>query len=252
MSRNAYTIDMSTKPLLKALSEAGIGSRRWLADAIKQGRVKVNGETAENFRHPVNMETDHISISGQPVDLKPEQLVYLMLHKPKDIMSTTNDERGRRTVIDLLPQRYLHLRLYPVGRLDRDTTGLLLLTNDGELTNRLTHPRFEIEKEYLVYIEGNLKPEEKKRLEDGIELEDGLCSPALVKKAKEPPFNYSITIHEGRKRQVLRMFASLGHPVLALKRIRFGNFSLGDLPEGEIRELSAKKMKALLYKESET
>lgn len=236
---------MPTKPLLKALSEAGIASRRWLADAIKQGRVKVNGETAENFRHPVNAETDHISINGQTVSLKPERLVYLMLNKPKDIISTTNDERGRKTVIALLPQRYRHLRLYPIGRLDRDTTGLLLLTNDGELTNRLTHPRFEIKKEYLVHIEGSLKPEEKRRLEEGIELEDGLSAPALVKEVNEPPFNYSITIHEGRKRQVRRMFASLGHPVLALKRIRFGNLSLGDLPEGAIRELSTKEVSSI-------
>jgi len=237
---------MSTKPLLKALAEAGIGSRRWLADAIKQGRVKVNGEIAEDFRQPVNVETDRISISGQPVDLKPRQLVYLILNKPKGIMSTTSDERGRRTVLDILPEKYRHLRLYPVGRLDKDSTGLLLLTNDGELTNQLTHPRFEHEKEYLVSIDGKLKPDEKRKLEQGIELEDGPTYPVAVKEIETPPFNYSITIHEGRKRQVRRMFDSLGHPVLMLKRVRLGKLRLGNLREGEVRELSAQEVKSLL------
>jgi 23S rRNA pseudouridine2605 synthase len=237
---------MATKPLLKALAEAGIGSRRWLADAIKQGRVKVNGEVAEDFRQPVNTETDRISISGQPVDLKPRQLVYLMLNKPKGVVSTTSDEGGRRTVLDILPEKYRHLRLYPVGRLDKDTTGLLLLTNDGEFTNRLTHPKFEHEKEYLVSIADKLKPEEKRKLEQGVELDDGPTHPAIVKEIESPPFNYSITIHEGRKRQVRRMFDSMGHPVLALKRVRLGSLKLGKLKGGELRELSAKEVKSLL------
>jgi 23S rRNA pseudouridine2605 synthase len=237
---------MSTKPLLKALAEAGIGPRRWLADAIKQGRVKVNGVLAEDFRQPVDVEKDRITLSGQQVDLKPRQLVYLLMNKPKGIMSTTSDERGRRTVIDILPEKYRHLRLYPVGRLDKDSTGLLLLTNDGELTNRLTHPRFEREKEYLVAIEGKLKPEEKQKLEQGIELEDGLSHPTVIKEVAIPPFNHSLTIHEGRKRQVRRMFDSLGHPVLALKRVRMGKLRLGNLREGDIRELSAQEVKSLL------
>jgi 23S rRNA pseudouridine2605 synthase len=237
---------MATKPLLKALTEAGIGSRRWLADAIKHGRVKVNGEIAEDFRQPVDVEAANISINGQPIDLKPRQLVYLVLNKPKGVMSTTSDERGRRTVIDILPEKYRHIRLYPVGRLDKDSTGLLLLTNDGEFTNQLTHPRFEHEKEYLVSISGKLKPDEKRKLEQGVELEDGLTHPAATKEVDIPPFNYSITMHEGRKRQVRRMFESLGYPVLALKRVRLGSLSLGKLKEGEIRELSAKEVKALL------
>jgi 23S rRNA pseudouridine2605 synthase len=244
--RNDYTSGMAIKPLLKALAEAGIASRRWLADAIKQGRVKVNGEIAEDFRQPVDVESDRISISGQPVDLKPRQLVYIMLNKPKGIMSTTSDERGRRTVISILPQKYRHLRLYPVGRLDKNTTGLLLLTNDGELTNQLTHPRFEREKEYLVSTSGKLQPDEKRKLEQGIELEDGLTHPAVVKEVETPPFNYSITIREGKKRQVHRMFESLGHPILELKRTRIGRFKLGNLPQGAIREISEREVKALL------
>ena len=170
VKHKAYTNCMSIKPLLKVLTEAGIDSRRRLADAIREGRVKVNKTVAEDFRQPINIETDNITINGQPIDLKPERLVYLMLNKPVGVMSTTSDERGRRTVIHLLPEKYRHLRLYPVGRLDRDTTGLLLLTNDGELTNRLTHPRYEREKEYLVAIKDRLKPDEKRKLEQGIQL----------------------------------------------------------------------------------
>ena len=205
----------------------------------------MNGEIAEDFRQPVDVETAHISISGQPIDLNPRQLVYLVLNKPKGIMSTTSDERGRRTVIDILPEKYRHIRLYPVGRLDKDSTGLLLLTNDGELTNRLTHPRFEHEKEYLVSISGKLNADEKQKLEQGIELEDGLTHPTEIKEVEAPPFNYSITIHEGRKRQVRRMFESIGHTVQLLKRVRMGNLNLGKLKEGEIRELNAKEVKAL-------
>ncbi len=237
---------MATRPLLKALTESGIDSRRRLADAIRQGRVRVNGVVAEDFRQPVDSGADRVTIDGQPIDLKPERLVYLMFNKPAGVVSTTKDEKGRRTVIDLLPEKYRHLRLYPVGRLDRDTTGLLLLTNDGEFTNRLTHPRYERDKEYLVSIKDELKPEEKRKLEQGIELEDGLTHPAVVREVNDPQFNYSITIHEGKKRQVRRMFDSVGHPVQALKRVRLGNLRLGKLKEGEFRELSAQEIKALL------
>jgi len=242
---NPYTKAMATKPLLKALTEAGIGSRRRLADAIREGRVKVNKTVAEDFRQPINVETDNITINGQLVDLKPEQLVYLMLNKPAGVMSTTSDERGRRTVIDLLPEKYRHLRLYPVGRLDRDTTGLLLLTNDGELTNRLTHPRYEHDKEYLVAIKEKLQPNKRQKLEQGIELEDGLTHPAEVRETNDTPFNYSITIHEGKKRQVRRMFDSVAHPVQALKRVRTGSLRLGKLKEGEVRELYAEEIQAV-------
>jgi 23S rRNA pseudouridine2605 synthase len=245
-NHNPYTRVMATKPLLKVLTEAGIDSRRRLADAIREGRVRVNGVAAENFRQPVDTAVDKVTINEKPVDLKPERLVYLMFNKPAGVVSTTRDERGRRTVIDFLPEKYRHLRLYPVGRLDRDTTGLLLLTNDGELTNRLTHPRYEREKEYLVAIKGKLKPDEKRKLEQGIELEDGLTHPSLIRETSDPLFNYSITLHEGKKRQVRRMFDSLGHPVQALKRVRLGSLRLGKLKEGEFRELSAQEVQALL------
>lgn len=155
---------MSSTPVLKALTKAGIGPRRQLADAIREGRVEVNGKVVEDFNYPLNLEMDRISIDGRLVNLKPKQKVYLMLNKPKGVMSTTSDERGRSTVIDILPENYRHLRLHPVGRLDKDSTGLLLLTNDGELTYRLTHPSFEHEKEYLVSINASLQASEKRRL----------------------------------------------------------------------------------------
>jgi 23S rRNA pseudouridine2605 synthase len=240
-------MNASKIPLLKALTEAGAGSRRKMADAIKNGRVKVNGEPAEDFRHPVNPEADRISVNGRPVELSRRQTVYLMVNKPAGIITTTSDERGRRTVLDILPDRYRHLRLYPVGRLDKDSTGLLLLTNDGELTYRLTHPRYEHEKEYLIQIEGSLKPDEKTKLQKGIELEDGLTYPLVVKEIKNSaPYNYSITTHEGRKRQVRRMLANLGYRVLALKRIRMGSLNLGNLREGAARELTAAEVRSLL------
>jgi len=217
-----------------------------MANAIKNGRVKVNGESVENFRHPVNPETDRVSVYGKLVDLKPKRTVYLMVNKPAGIITTSSDERGRQNILDILPEKYRRLRLYPVGRLDKDSTGLLLMTNDGDLTYQLTHPKFEHEKEYLIQIAGVLKPDDKRKLEKGIELEDGMTYPIVVKEIKSPPFNYSIITHEGRKRQVRRMLASLGYQVLALKRIRMGSLSLGNLREGAARELTDPEIRVLL------
>lgn len=234
-----------TITLLKALTEAGAGSRRSIADAIKNGGVKVNGKPVENFRHQINPATDRVTVHGRPVDLRPRRTVYLMVNKPAGIITTTSDERGRRTVLDILPEKYRHLRLYPVGRLDKDSTGLLILTNDGDLTFRLTHPRFEHDKEYLIQIEGNLKPDERRKLEKGMELEDGVTYPVIIKEIKITPFNYSIITHEGKKRQLRRMLANLGYQVLALKRIRMGSVQLGNLREGAARELNPDEVRAL-------
>jgi 23S rRNA pseudouridine2605 synthase len=237
---------MKPEPLLKALTAAGLGSRRKMADAIKYERVTVNGQIVTNFRHPVNPEEDKIALDGKIIVLDAEPRVTLMMHKPAGYISTLSDERGRRKVTDLLPEKYRHLRLYPVGRLDKDSTGLLLLTNDGDLAYQLTHPRYEHEKEYLVQIEGKLSGEEVKKLEQGLELDDGRTASARVEEAATEPFNYSLTIHEGRKRQVRRMFAHLGYNVLALKRIRFGTLVLGNLPEAKARELGAQEIALLL------
>jgi 23S rRNA pseudouridine2605 synthase len=232
--------------LLKALTGAGIGSRRMIANAILRGKVTVNGIVAENLRHPVNMDKDRITVDGKAISLKSEKAVYLLLNKPTGIISTTDDEQGRYTVLDILPEKYHNLRLYPVGRLDKDSTGLLLLTNDGELTYRLTHPKFEQQKEYLVQTEAKLNPDDRKKLEQGVELTDGTTSPCKIKRMVNlPPFTYSLTIHEGKKRQVRRMFATLGYQVTALKRIRMGNLRLGDLVEGQVRLLSGSEVAQL-------
>ena len=238
---------MTDTTLLKALTEAGLGSRRKMTEAIKNGQVKVNGVIAENFRQPINTETDRVLFEGRPINLQSEQIVYLMLNKPDGLLCTTSDDRGRHTILDILPEQYRHLRLYPVGRLDMDSTGLLIMTNDGALTYQLTHPKFEHEKEYLVQVDGKLQPRERQNLERGLKLEDGMTAPATIKEVRAvPPFNYSLTIHEGKKRQIRRMFAHLGYRVLALKRIRMGNLTLGTLKEGQTRQLTSREVKSLL------
>lgn len=236
---------MKSLPLLKVLTSAGAGSRRWAADVIRNGLVRVNGIKIEDFAYAINVEVDHVTVSGESVFLIPEQLVYLMVNKSKGLISTTSDERGRKTVLEILPPRYRNLRLYPAGRLDKDTTGLLLLTNDGELTYKLTHPKFEIEKEYFVQTDKQLSPGQKEKLEEGVALEDGVSCPAVIQELK-PPFNYSVTIYEGRKRQVRRMFESLGVKVLFLKRTRIGNLKLGNLEVGQARELTQNEVRELL------
>jgi 23S rRNA pseudouridine2605 synthase len=220
-----------------------------MAEAIKQGAVEVNGRPVESFNHPVDVANDRVRVNGREVSLKATETICLVLNKPPGVVTTASDERGRQTVLDILPEKYRGLRLYPVGRLDKDTTGLILLTNDGSLTYRLTHPRFEIEKEYLVQIKDSLKPDEIRQLEHGIRLEDGPTRPARVRRlASGQPYRYSITIHEGRKRQVRRMFERLGHPALTLKRVRLGGLDLGDLKEGEVRRLTVKDLRALTGK----
>jgi 23S rRNA pseudouridine2605 synthase len=234
---------MESKALLKILVEAGAGSRRRVADAIMHGLVQVNGSVVADLRYVVDEAKDRITIDGRVVDIKPQKHVYLMLNKPAGILSTVRDERGRRTVIDILPEKYRNIGLHPAGRLDKDSTGLLLMTNDGEFTYRLTHPKFEKEKEYLLQIGAILKPHEISALEKGVELEDGVTHGAVVKSIKSaPPFDYSITLHEGRKRQVRRMFASLGYRVVALRRVREGSLVLGGLAEGGVRELGVQEI----------
>lgn len=236
---------MTARPLIKLLTSAGTGSRRQMSEAIKAGRVTVNGRKVESFTQPVDAETDAVMFDGRRIVLHPERPVYLMLNKPAGIISAAGDERGDKTVMDIIPAKYGNTRLYPVGRLDKESTGLILLTNDGDLTYRLTHPKFEQEKEYLLRVEGRLKPEEKEALKQGLQLEDGRTAPAKVREIRLQPFNYSVTIHEGRKRQVRRMFARLGYRVLDLKRIRLGNLNIGTLAEGQVRELTPPEVKAL-------
>jgi 23S rRNA pseudouridine2605 synthase len=234
---------MESQSLLKVLTQAGIGSRRKLSEAIKSGRVTVNGEAVTGFNHPVDSQKDRIIVDGKNVSIQSQKLIYIMMNKPAGIVTTVNDEFGRRTVLDLLPQEYKKYRLYPVGRLDKDSTGLLLLTNDGELANKLTHPRFEHEKEYAVGINLPMKAAEMRKLEKGIMLEDGMTYPAKINRLKGG--DYSITIHEGRKHQVRRMFEAMGYTVKSLKRIRMGNLQLGSLAVGKVRELRRDEVEGL-------
>ena len=232
------------RTLLKTLRDAGLGSRRDLAAAIKAGRVKVNGITAESFSLPLK-PSDTVIFDGNPVEQEKPQKVYLALNKPMEVISTTEDKHGRRTVIDLLPEEYKRLKLFPVGRLDEDTTGLILLTNDGDLAYRLTHPRFEVEKEYLAAVDGALNVTQLDQLQNGIELDDGMSAPAKIKPVLLSPYNYRIVIHEGRKRIVRRLFAAVGHQVRLLKRIRIGKLKLENLKDGEIRRLTHSEVREL-------
>jgi 23S rRNA pseudouridine2605 synthase len=229
---------MQKHALLKLLTQAGIGSRRKLSGAIKEGRVSINCKVVTGFNHLVDPGKDSILLDGNLINIKPQQFLYLMLHKPKGVLCTVSDEHGRRTVIDLLPIKYRHRRLYPVGRLDKDSSGLVLLTNDGDLTHRITHPRFGHEKEYDVLVKGELKAGEIRRMEVGIKLEDGKTSPAVINKLKSNDYNYSVIIREGKKRQLRRMFEAMGHPVLELKRIRMGNLKLDKLKKGGVKEVN--------------
>jgi 23S rRNA pseudouridine2605 synthase len=224
--------------LQKVLARTGLGSRRVCEDLIADGRVTVNGEVAVLGRR-VDPEADHVEVDGVPLSVR-DGLVYYLLNKPSGVVTTASDPQGRRTVVDLVPPEP---RVFPVGRLDADTEGLLLLTNDGDLTHRLTHPSFGVEKEYLALVEGTPTPAELRRLREGVELDDGTTAPA--KASLQPPNALTIVIHEGRNRQVRRMCDAIGHPVLRLVRVRIGPITDRRLQPGEWRELSQDEVRSL-------
>jgi 23S rRNA pseudouridine2605 synthase len=224
--------------LQKVLAATGWGSRRACEDLIAAGRVTVNGDVAELGRR-VDPAGDLIEVDGAPVGAKPG-LVYYLLNKPPGVVTTAKDTHDRRTVLELVPTEP---RVFPVGRLDLDTEGLLLLTNDGELAHRITHPSHGVEKEYLAHVRGRLTHGELKQLRDGVELDDGMTSPA---EASQPtPGVLRITIHEGRNRQVRRMCEAVGHPVLRLVRVRIGPITDRNLRPGDWRELAPGERNAL-------
>ena len=224
--------------LQKVLARAGLASRRVCEDLIAEGRVTVNGEVAELGRR-VDPAVDVIEVDGGLVPVAPG-LVYYLLNKPVGVVTTAADTHGRPTVVELVPEAP---RVFPVGRLDADTEGLLLLTNDGELTHRLTHPSFGVEKEYLAAVEGDPPPAALRRLREGVELEDGMTSPAKV--ARLDAGLLRIVIHEGRNRQVRRMCEAVGHPVTRLVRSRIGTLADRKLRPGEWRELTPDEVRAL-------
>ncbi len=220
--------------LAKFLAHAGVASRRKAEEIIRAGKVTVGGEVVTDPARDVD-ELSQVAVGGRMLSGEEDRLV-LMLNKPAGVVSTAKDTHGRRTVLDLVNVR--GARLYPVGRLDADTTGLILLTNDGELANALTHPRFEVPKTYLARVSGGTVGERALReLREGVQLDDGRTSPAKVRQVD--PGVLEITIHEGRKRQVRRMLEAVGRRVVELRRVRFGPLGLGDLQPGRSRRLSA-------------
>ncbi len=224
--------------LQKTLARLGFGSRRVCEDLIAAGRVTVNGEVAELGRR-IHPEADRVEVDGVPVGVRPG-LVHYLLNKPRGVVTTAADTHGRPTVVELVPDEP---RVFPVGRLDADTEGLLLLTNDGDLAHRLTHPSFGVEKEYVAEVEGRPTPAAVRRLREGVDLEDGPTAPAKV--ALTPPNLLRITIHEGRNRQVRRMCEAVGHPVVRLVRTRIGPLADRSLKPGAWRPLTLEEARAL-------
>jgi 23S rRNA pseudouridine2605 synthase len=226
--------------LAKHLAHAGVASRRAAEELIRAGRVTVGGEVVTDPARDVS-DDDAVAVDGR-VLTGAEERVVVALHKPAGVVSTARDTHGRPTVLDLVDAG--GARLYPVGRLDADTTGLLLLTNDGELANALTHPRYEVPKTYRAWVEGGAVAARALRaLREGVELEDGRTAPAGVRQVR--PGLLELTLREGRKRQVKRMLAAVGHPVQRLERVRFGPLALGDLAEGAARPLTPAEVERL-------
>jgi 23S rRNA pseudouridine2605 synthase len=218
------------------LARAGVASRRGAEDLIRAGRVRVNGEVAglATFVGP----RDRVEVDGAAVE--PEPLAYVLLHKPAGVVTTARDPQGRPTVVGLVDHA---ARVVPVGRLDADTTGALLLTNDGPLAHRLMHPRYEVDKVYEAEVEGEPTDDTLERLSKGVELEEGRTAPAQARRLD--PSRLELTIHEGRKHQVKRMCEAVGHPVRSLHRSVYAGLTLGALEPGEWRELSAEEIARL-------
>ena len=223
--------------LQKFMADAGVASRRKCEEYIAAGQVKVNGGTA-SLGCTIDPEHDTVEFAGKV--LRPQSSrVILMFYKPRGIVCTAQDPQGRKTVLDFV--RDIPLRLYNVGRLDIDSEGLILITNDGELAYRLTHPKFALNKTYFVICGGALPPEQIRKLEDGILLDDGMTAPAQVRhvtRLKSGDTSLEITIHEGRNRQIRRMLKALGHDTQLLRRIQTGPLKLGDLQKGTWRYLT--------------
>ncbi|ATV35115.1 pseudouridine synthase [Fusobacterium pseudoperiodonticum] len=227
----------------KFLSSLGIASRRAIDKYIEEGRIKVNGVIASTGIDIT--EDDEIYIDNKKIETKRiEEKVYFMLNKPLEVLSASSDDRGRKTVVDLIKT---DKRIFPIGRLDYMTSGLILLTNDGELFNRLVHPKSEIYKKYYIKVFGEVKKEEIEELKKGVLLEDGKTLPAKISGIKYDKNKTSmyISIREGRNRQIRRMIEKFGYKVLMLRREKIGELSLGDLKEGKYRELTKEEIEYL-------
>ncbi|HEY8774649.1 MAG TPA: pseudouridine synthase [Gaiellaceae bacterium] len=218
------------------LARAGVASRRAADELIKAGRVSVNGDLGE--LNTFVAAGDRVEVDGRAVGK--QRLAHILLHKPGGTVTTSRDPQGRPTVVGLVPREP---RVVPVGRLDADTTGALLLTNDGQLAHRLAHPRYEVDKVYEVEVEGDPSPDALLRLEQGIDLDDGETAPARARRLGRG--RVELTLHEGRKHQVKRMLEAVGHPVTRLHRSRYAGLDLRGLARGEWRELTREEVAAL-------
>ena len=223
--------------LQKIIAKAGIASRRAAEGLILAGRVTVDGKTITELGGKYDNSRQRICVDGKPLTFA-EEKVYFLLNKPKGYLSTARDERGRRTVLDLLPE--VKERVYPLGRLDNNTEGLLLISNDGNLMNGLLHPRYKVNKTYIARVTPIPAENALDKLRQGIQLEDGLTAPAVVKllDTAEDEAKVEITIHEGRNRQVRRMFTAIGSDVRALKRVKFATLALTGVKRGHYRPLT--------------
>ena len=240
--------------LQKVIAASGVASRRAAETMIQEGRVKVNGKVVRVLGTCIDPSKDHVKIDGRHVQpAEPE--VFVLLHKPLGYVTTMNDPQGRPTIADLVPK--VKVRVFPVGRLDYDTEGLLLLTNNGKVAQACVHPRYHVPKTYLVKVSGVCTDEEIRNLEDGVALDDGMTAPATVRKSGKAKVNswLELTIHEGRKHQIKRMLEALGHRIMRIKRIRFGPVELGTLPVGASRfvtDAEANALRAILHRTSRT
>jgi len=228
--------------LQKYLAECGVASRRKCERLIEDGCVSINGRTA-TLGESISPHSDRVSVNGEPVG-QPDK-VYVLLNKPRDVVTSAFDRHHDRTVLDLIDG--VNARIFPIGRLDKDVTGALLLTNDGELGHRLAHPSFEIDKVYNAWVGGAMREETRERLERGVELEDGRTAPAQVSilKTKRSATLIRLTIHEGKKRLVKRMCAAVGHPVQSLRRVSMAGLSCNGLMPGEWRYLTEEEVRRL-------
>ena len=231
---------MSEERLQKIISRAGLMSRREAEKFILAGRVTVDGKIIAELGQKFDAEKNKICVDGKELNFDAEK-IYILLNKPRGYLSTAKDDRGRRTVLDLVSD--IDARIYPVGRLDFDSEGLILLTNDGDLMNKLLHPKFKIAKTYRVKFVGELNEKKLNQLRAGVELEDGLTAPAEIFLLNSQ--TAEITIHEGRNRQVRRMFAAVGLEVKNLRRIKFANLTLKNLPCGKYRNLTPQEINKL-------
>ncbi len=239
MERDSHQIRLQ-----KVIADSGLASRRKAEEMIRTGRVTVNGQVVIELGTKVDPVQDHVKVDGRHIKPVPPQ-VFLLLNKPPGVLSSLHDPEGRTTIKDLI--KNIRMRLFPVGRLDYDSEGLVLLTNHGELAQSLLHPRYHVPKTYLIKVKGILTDEEVALLEQGVKLRDGKTGPATVKKIRKAAANswLEVTIHEGRKHQVKRMLEAVGHTVIRLTRVRFGPLALGRLRSGGFRYATDREANAL-------